>query len=80
MNTIHARSRYWRRNVNELGHSFTHAGQYDNCQNYEDAYNTIFNPLATFGHTDQVGEGRGVGHHLTILTNTATSASVELEV
>ena len=76
-NTLHARSNYWRTDVDQLGRTISSSAIKDNCQDYSDVFGTINNPLAGFGDSGLTsGHGRGVITDLEIISNDGNEAEL----
>ena len=76
-NTLHARSNYWRTDVDQLSRTKSFSAIKDNCQNYSDVFMTTNSPLSGFGDSGLTsGQGRGAISNLEIRSNTATGAEL----
>ena len=80
-NTLHARSNYWQTNVDQLSRTSSSSAIKDNCQNYDDMFGTINNPLAGLGDSGLTsGHGRGVISDLDIVSNDGVSAELNFTI
>ena len=80
-NTLHARSNYWRPEVDQLSRTKASSAIKDNCQNYSDMFGTINSPLSGFGDSGLTsGQGRGVISDLDIRVNNAGAAELVFTV
>jgi len=75
--TLHARSNYFRPDVDQLSRSTSASAIKDNCQSYSDVFGTINSPLSGFGDSGlNSGNGRGCITELEIVSNDSTGAEI----
>ena len=80
-NTLHARSNYWNTEVDQLSRTLSTSAIKDNCQNYDDMFGTINNPLAGLGDSGLTsGHGRGVISELEVVSNSGGSAEINFTI